>query len=85
VPPASVAELGFVYDADTLAQIGGSVWAGVAAAEGEFARRAEGEGASPDDLRRRMRSLYRERMNEQRALLRGAGAGAPADESGPAS
>jgi hypothetical protein len=87
VPPASVAELGFVYDADTLARVGGSVWAGVAAAEGEFARRAAGEGASPEDLRRRMRSLYRERMDAQRALLRGVstGAGAPAEESGPES
>jgi len=87
VPPASVAELGFVYDADTLARMGGSVWAGVAAAEGEFARRAEGQGATPDGLRPRMRALYRERMDAQRALLRGVspGAAAPAEESGPES
>ncbi|HEX6185920.1 MAG TPA: peptidoglycan recognition family protein, partial [Pyrinomonadaceae bacterium] len=87
VPPASVAELGFVYDADVVAQIGGSVWPGVAAAEGAFARRAEGEGASPDDLRKRMRALYRERMGAQRALLRGVspGASASAEEAGPES
>ncbi len=85
VPPASVAELGFVYDADTVAQIGGSVWPGVAAAEGEFARRAEAAGAAPDEMRRRMRSLYRERMEAQRALLRGKSPGAPSvlEEAGP--
>jgi hypothetical protein len=87
VPPASVAELGFVYDSDTVARIGGNVWAGVGAAEGEFARRAEGQGASPEDLRKRMRALYRERMDAQKALLHGAGtgAGASAEESGPES
>ena len=87
VPPASVAELGFGYDAETVAQIGGSVWAGVAAAEGEFAHRAEEQGATPDDLRRRMRSLYRERMGAQRALVRRVSPGAreSADESGPES
>ena len=85
VAPASVAELGFVYDSDVLAQVGGSVWPGVAAAEGEFTRRAEGEGASPDELRKRMRALYRERMDAQRALLRGAGTGTreAAEEAGP--
>jgi hypothetical protein len=87
VPPASVAELGFVYDADTVARIGGSVWPGVVAAEGEFARRAEAEGASADELRKRMRSLYRERLDAQRALLRGESRGArpPAEEAGPES
>ena len=85
VPPASVAELGFGYDADIVAQIGGSVWPGVAAAEGEFARRAERAGTSPDELRRRMRSLYRERMEAQRALLReqNPGARAASEEAGP--
>jgi hypothetical protein len=87
VAPASVAELGFVYDADILAQVGGSVWPGVGAAEGEFARRAEGQGVDAEDLRRRMRLLYRERMGAQRALLRGAGAGArdASEEAGPES
>ena len=87
VPPASVAELGFVYDADIVARIGGSVWPGVLAAEGEFARRAAGVGASPEDLRKRMRSLYRERMEAQRALLRGVSPGAQesAEEVGPES
>jgi hypothetical protein len=85
VAPASVAELGFVYDSDVLAQVGGSVWPGVAAAEGEFTRRAEGEGASPDELRKRMRALYRERMDAQRALSSGAGTGTreAAEEAGP--
>jgi N-acetylmuramoyl-L-alanine amidase len=85
VAPASVGELGFGYDADILAQIGGSVWPGVAAAEGEFARRAESQGTQPDELRRRMRSVYRERMDAQRSLLRDEGreARAVSEEAGP--
>jgi hypothetical protein len=85
VAPASVGELGFGYDADIVAEIGGSVWPGVAAAEGEFARRAEGQGTQPDELRRRMRSVYRERMGAQRALLRGENKEerALAEEAGP--
>jgi hypothetical protein len=70
VPPASVAELGFGYDSDIVAQIGGKVWPGVEAAESEFARRAEQQGAKPEDLRGRMRAVYRERMDSQRALQR---------------
>jgi hypothetical protein len=85
VPPASVAELGFVYDADVAAKLGGSMWPGVATAEGEFARRAEAQGVDPDDLRGRMRSLYRERMSAQRALLRDVGARVSSEEAGPGS
>ena len=87
VAPASVAELGFGYDDETAALLGGEMWPGVAAAEGEFARRAREEGSPPDELRRRMRSVYRERMGAQRALLRGSGAQArdDADEAGPES
>lgn len=85
VAPASVAELGFGYDADIVAQIGGSVWPGVGVAEGEFARRAGAQGTSPDELRRRMRSVYRERMDAQRALARDEGqeAHAGSGEAGP--
>ena len=42
----------------------------VAAGENEFARRAEGQGARPDELRGRMQKVYRERMEAQRAVLR---------------
>ncbi|HEY0171328.1 MAG TPA: peptidoglycan recognition family protein, partial [Pyrinomonadaceae bacterium] len=87
VAPASVAELGFGYDSDVVSKLGGSLWPGVAAAEGEFARRAEGQGVEPDDLRVRMRLLYRERMGTQRALVRGAGRDARenSEEAGPGS
>lgn len=88
VPPASVAELGFAYDQETAALLGGEMWPGVAAAEGEFARRAEGQGLEPDELRRRMRAVYQERMSAQRALLRGGEAAetrATAEEAGPGS
>jgi hypothetical protein len=85
VAPASVAELGFVYDADILAQIGGKVWPGVAAAEAEFARRAEAEGARREDLQQRMRSVYRERMNMQGALQRAQTPAREDVEAGPES
>jgi hypothetical protein len=87
VAPASVGELGFGYDEEIVAQIGGSVWPGVTAAEGEFARRAEGQGTQPEELRRRMRAIYRERMGAQRALLRGGSTEerAASEEAGPES
>jgi hypothetical protein len=46
------------------------MWPGVAAGEEAFARRAAKEGEEPDELRGRMRKLYRERMDAQRAVLR---------------
>jgi hypothetical protein len=70
VAPASVAELGFGYDPELVALLGGRMWPGVAAGETEFARRAEGQGAAADELRGRMRAVYRERMEAQRAVLR---------------
>jgi hypothetical protein len=70
VAPASVAELGFGYDPELLALLGGRMWPGVAAGETEFARRAEGQGKQPDELRGRMQKVYRERMEAQRAVLR---------------
>lgn len=73
VPPASVAELGFVYDDDVLEKIGGQLWPGVVAAEQEFARRASEAQMRRDDLQEHMRSVYRQRMDQQVALLRGKG------------
>jgi hypothetical protein len=70
VAPASVAELGFGYDPELAALLGGRMWPGVAAGEEAFARRAQTEGAKPDELRGRMRRVYRERMEAQRAVLR---------------
>src|SRR5919205_690843 len=70
VAPAAVAELGFGYDPDLVALLGGRMWPGVAAGEEAFARRAEGQGAKAEELRGRMRKVYRERMEAQRAVLR---------------
>jgi hypothetical protein len=70
VAPASVAELGFGYDPELVSLLGGRMWPGVAAGEEAFARRAEGQGAKPEELRGRMQKLYRERMDAQRAVLR---------------
>lgn len=87
VAPASVAELGFDYDSDIVAQIGGRVWPGVEAAETEFARRASEQGSRPEELRGRMRAIYRERMDAQRALLRSENleVRSASDEGGPES
>lgn len=68
VPPASVGELGFAYDDDVVEKIGGRLWPGVAAAEEEFERRATQAQTRSVDLRKRMRSVYRERMELQSAL-----------------
>ena len=70
VAPASVAELGFGYDPELVALLGGRMWPGVAAGEEAFARRAQTQGAQPDELRGRMQKVYRERMEAQRAVLR---------------
>jgi hypothetical protein len=88
VAPASVAELGFGYDPELAAQLGGKMWPGVEAAETEFARRAAGESADEEELRGRMRSVYRVRMEAQRAVLRAEkieGRDAAAGEAGPES
>ncbi|HEX8116943.1 MAG TPA: hypothetical protein VF521_06710, partial [Pyrinomonadaceae bacterium] len=70
VAPAAVAELGFGYDPELVSLLGGRMWPGVAAGEEEFARRAEGQGKQPEELRGRMQKVYRERMDAQRAVLR---------------
>jgi hypothetical protein len=87
VAPASVAELGFGYDSDIVSQIGGHVWPGVEAAETEFARHASEQNSKPDALRDRMRSVYRERMDAQRALMRALSPGGrnSEEEDGPES
>ena len=82
VAPASVAEFGFTYDEDVIAKLGGALWPGVAAAEEEFNRRAAAEGVRPEQLRRAMKSSYREQMGAQlraRAGSREADGEEPAD------
>jgi hypothetical protein len=75
VAPASVAEFGFTYEADTVARLGGAVWEGVAAGEEEFARRAAAAGTTPDALRRHMRDEYRRGMEFQRRARADTGGG----------
>jgi hypothetical protein len=66
VPPASISEFGFTYDAETVRVLGGEMWPGVKEAEEQFERRAREGGLKPDELRRQMRQRYVEQMNEQR-------------------
>lgn len=70
VAPASVAELGFGYDPELVALLGGRMWPGVAAGEEVFARRAQTRGEETEELRGRMQKVYRERMEAQRSVLR---------------
>lgn len=63
VAPASISEFGFTYDGELVSRLDGVMWPGVKTAEEEFQRRAEQAGVKPEDLRRRMRDLYREQMN----------------------
>ncbi|HEX8070039.1 MAG TPA: N-acetylmuramoyl-L-alanine amidase [Pyrinomonadaceae bacterium] len=76
VAPASVAEFGFTYDDDVIAQIGGALWPGVLTAAAEFDRRAAAARLAPDALRRQLRERYRQQLN----LARGARTAAPADD-----
>ncbi|OLE55720.1 MAG: hypothetical protein AUG51_01975 [Acidobacteria bacterium 13_1_20CM_3_53_8] len=62
VAPASVRELGFNYDEETLSKIGGAVWEGVRLAEQEFKKKAEQAGLTTDEMRREMRERYRLQM-----------------------
>jgi hypothetical protein len=70
VPPASVAHFGFTYDEEVLGRLGGRLWPGVLAAEGEFNRRAEESSRQPDEMRQEMREQYRRQMEVQRDLRR---------------
>jgi hypothetical protein len=71
VAPASVAEFGFTYDDDVVAQLGGALWPGVGAGEEEFRRRAERAGQKPEEARRTMKGVYREQMEMQRRTRAG--------------
>jgi N-acetylmuramoyl-L-alanine amidase len=63
VAPASIAEFGFTYDGELLARLNGVMWPGVPLAEADFERRASAAGKKPEELRRRMRELYREQLD----------------------
>ena len=70
IAPASVSEFGFTYDSELLSRLDGVMWPGVSVAEAEFKRRAEQAGVKPEDLRREMRSVYREQMDLTARLRR---------------
>lgn len=72
IAPASVREFGFTYDDDVVSKIGGALWPGVIAGEEAFNRRAEEGGVKVEELRRRMRDLYRDGMETQRATRAGS-------------
>ncbi|HEY9285940.1 MAG TPA: peptidoglycan recognition family protein [Pyrinomonadaceae bacterium] len=63
IAPASVSHFGFTYDDEIVAKLGGALWSGVVAAEGEFRTRAERARRTPDELRELMRARFREQMN----------------------
>jgi len=63
VAPVSISEFGFTYDGELVARLGGVMWPGVRVAEEEFQRRVAASGMKAEDVRRRMRDLYREQMD----------------------
>jgi N-acetylmuramoyl-L-alanine amidase len=63
VAPASIAQFGFTYDGELLARLDGVMWPGVQLAEAEFQRRVASSGLKTEELRRRMRELYREQLD----------------------
>lgn len=71
IPPASVTEFGFTYDSEIVERLGGSLWPGVAEAEERFKQRAAEAGLKLEELRRKMREEYRQRMDSQKKLRSG--------------
>ncbi len=69
VPPPSITAFGFGHDEDLVARLGGSLWPGVAAAEQELAKRAEGKGIELGDLKAQLQRRYQQNV-EVAQLLR---------------
>lgn len=59
VPPASLYAFGFSYD-DTFLTVSGGGWKGLALAEGQLARDAARQGATPDSYRTMLRHRYKD-------------------------
>ena len=76
VESPAIAEFGFTYDEETLAQIGGAIWPGAQVAAADFERRASAAKLKPEDLRRQMRERYRQQLELSRK-----GRGATPDEA----
>ncbi|HEY0080320.1 MAG TPA: peptidoglycan recognition family protein [Pyrinomonadaceae bacterium] len=68
VAPASISEFGFTHDEAIVEKLGGSLWPGAEAAIEHFKNRAEQARMKPEDLRRQLRSRYREQMSLQLRL-----------------
>jgi N-acetylmuramoyl-L-alanine amidase len=83
VAPASIGEFGFTYDGELLARLDGVMWPGVQLAEAEFQRRVADSGLRPEELRRRMRDLYREQLDLTARLRHETTATATASTSVP--
>lgn len=74
VATTSISVYGFTYDDSVVANAGGAIWPGAILAEEEFRRRAEQAQVDVNELRRRMRDLYRAELAEQNAARRSSGA-----------
>ncbi len=68
VPPVSVSQFGFSWDAEVLEKLGGKLWPGVAVAEEEFKRRAANLKTDIKELRKQMRDHYNEQIELGRRL-----------------
>ncbi|HEX8708965.1 MAG TPA: peptidoglycan recognition family protein [Pyrinomonadaceae bacterium] len=68
VAPVSISDFGFTYDEQTVDMLGGAIWPGAREADVQFKRRAAEASVAPEELRRQMRSRYRQQMELQRRL-----------------
>ncbi len=62
-PPPSIAELGFIYDSDTVNKLGGTILPGLPKAAAAFKERATKENTTTENLRNRLRQRYINIMN----------------------
>ena len=67
---ASISIYGFTYDKEIAGYAGGEIWPGAKAAQAVFQSRAEQAKVDIKELRRRMRELYREQLEQQESARR---------------
>lgn len=69
-PTASISIYGFTYDQEIEGYAGGEIWPGARTAQEVFQNRAEQAKVEIKELRRRMRDVYREQLEQQDSARR---------------
>jgi len=65
-PPPSIAEIGFIYDSDTMNKLGGTILPGLPKAAVSFKQRADKENKTTESLRAELRERYNKIMTRMR-------------------